>query len=197
MKILIIGTARSGTTSFTNAIASALNLKEIIEPFNPNLFYNLYNPTLTNIVVKTLISQHNTTEELWELSKSFDKTILLSRRDRIASWESECNGRLKRKELVDRNGYYDGFNVWHESYVHNPTAMDLEYMETVNKYIDLIIEFQLKTNLQMIWYEDLYSTNYELAKNTFESVGCGLKYEDAFIYMNPSKKYRKETSILI
>lgn len=197
MRILIIGTARSGTTSFTNAIASTLNLKEIIEPFNPNASYNLYNPTQLNIVVKTLISQHNTLDELWELSKTFDKTILLSRRDRIASWESECNGRLRKNDIIERNGYYDGFDVWHESYVHNPIAMDTSYMETVDKYIDLIIEFQLKTNLQMIWYEDLYSTDYGLAKNTFESVGCGLKYEDAFVYMNPSKKYRKETSILI
>jgi hypothetical protein len=196
MKILIIGTARSGTTTLTNAIAHALNLKEIIEPFNPNVSY-VYNPIQKNIVLKTLISQHNTLEELVDLSNSFDKTILISRRDRVASWESECNGRYKRKQILERNGYYDGFNVWHESYIHNPDVMDIDYMETVNKYIDLIVKFQQKTNLPMIWYEDLYSTDFELAKTTFESIGCGLKYEEAFTYLNPTKKYRKDNNVLL
>lgn len=196
MRILIIGTARSGTTTLTNAIASVLDLKEIIEPFNPNVTYR-YSPNQTNIVLKTLISQHDSFEELIELCKTFDKTILLSRRDRVASWESECNGRFKRKDIIQRNGYYDGFNVWHESYIHNPNAMDIGYMDTVNYYLDLIIKFQKETNLDILWYEDLYSTDFELAKKTFESIGCGLKYEDAFVYMNPSKKYRKETSVLL
>lgn len=75
--------------------------------------------------------------------------------------------------------------------------MDIEYMDTVNQYIDLIIHFQKITNLPMIWYEDLYSTNFELAKNTFESIGCGLNYNDAFEYMNPSKKYRKDSKVLM
>jgi hypothetical protein len=196
MKILIIGTARSGTTTLANAIASALNLRELIEPFNINSTYT-YSPSQTNIVLKTLIPHHNSIEELWELSKNFDKTIILSRRDRVACWESECNGRFKRSEIIEKNGFYDGWNVWHESYIHNPNAMDTSRMEIINQYMDLIIKFQEKTNLPMIWYEDLYSTNFELAKTTFESIGCGLKYQEAFAYLNPTKKYRKDSKVLL
>lgn len=196
MKILIIGTPRSGTTTLANAIAYTLNLKEIIEPFNPNVTYT-YSPSQTNIVLKTLINHHNSIEELSELSKNFDKTIILSRRDKVACWESECNGRSKRKEIIERNGHYDGWNVWHESYIHNPDVMEVDYMETVSQRIDLIIDFQKKTDLQMVWYEDLYSSDYELAKKTFESIGCGLNYENAYIYMDPSKKYRKTQNTIV
>jgi hypothetical protein len=190
MKILIIGTARSGTTTLTNAIGSALNLKEIMEPFYKNSTYK-YNPSQKNIVLKTLINHHKTFDELHDLIGSFDKTILLSRNDRIASWESVCNGMSKKNEITRRNGYYDGWKSWHEPYVHDPNVMNHDYMETVNQYIDLIVDFQQKTNLPIVWYEDLYSTDFELAKSTFESIGCGLKYEDVFTYMDPSKKYRK------
>jgi hypothetical protein len=75
--------------------------------------------------------------------------------------------------------------------------MEVDYMETVSQRIDLIIDFQKKTDLQMVWYEDLYSSDYELAKKTFESIGCGLKYENAYIYMDPSKKYRKTQNTIV
>lgn len=196
MKILIIGTARSGTTTLTNAIGKSLGLTTIIEPFHPNALYNLYNPIQTNIVLKTLI-QHKNFNELIELTNSFDKTILLSRRDRIAAWESECNGKFAKDVIVSRNGYYDGFEEWHRTYVHNPLALDITHIPLVDDNSNSIIEFHKIIKTPIIWYEDLYSNDYELSKTTFENMELGVKYSDVYDYMNPSKKYRKESSILI
>lgn len=197
MKILIIGTARSGTTTLTSAIGSVLSLNQIMEPFNPGSSYNLYNPIQKNIILKTLIQHHETFDDLVELSKTFDKTILLSRRDRIASWESYCNGVDRREKVKVRNGYYNGFHLWHQSYVHNPDSLDEKSKDIVIGIMDSIISLSEYMGLPIIWYEDLYSTDKNLAQQTFNSLGLNIKYEDVYIYMNPTKKYRKDTNSLI
>lgn len=197
MRILIIGTARSGTTTLTSAIGSVLSLNQIMEPFNPGSSYNLYNPIQKNIILKTLIQHHETFDDLVELSKTFDKTILLSRRDKIASWESYCNGVDRREKVKVRNGYYNGFHLWHQSYVHNPDSLDEKSKDIVIGIMDSIISLSEYMGLPIIWYEDLYSTDKNLAQQTFNSLGLNIKYEDVYIYMNPTKKYRKDTNSLI
>lgn len=197
MRILIIGTARSGTTTLTTAIGSVMSLNQVMEPFNPGVSYNLYNPIQKNVILKTLIQHHETFDDLVELSKTFDKTILLSRRDKIASWESYCNGVDKRQKLKDRNGYYDGFHLWHQPYVHNPESLDEKSKDVVIGIMDSIVKLSEYMELPIMWYEDLYSTNRELAEQTFNSLGLSINYDDAYTYMDPSKKYRKDSNTLI
>lgn len=197
MRILIIGTARSGTTTLTTAIGSVMSLNQVMEPFNPGVSYNLYNPIQKNVILKTLIQHHETFDDLVELSKTFDKTILLSRRDKIASWESYCNGVDKRQKLKDRNGYYDGFHLWHQPYVHNPESLDEKSKDVVIGIMDSIVKLSEYMGLPIVWYEDLYSTNRDLAEQTFNSLGLNINYDDAYTYMNPSKKYRKDGNTLI
>lgn len=197
MRILIIGTARSGTTTLTTAIGSVMSLNQIMEPFNPGVPYNLYNPIQKNIILKTLIQHHETFDDLVELSKTFDKTILLSRRDKIASWESYCNGVDRRQKLKERNGYYDGFHLWHQPYVHNPESLDEKSKDVVIGIMDSIVDLSEYMGLPIVWYEDLYSTNKDLAEKTFNDLGLDIKYDDVYTYMNPTKKYRKDTNTLI
>ncbi len=197
MRILIIGTARSGTTTLTSAVGWALKLNQVMEPFNPGVPYNLYNPIQKNIILKTLIHHHDNFEELIELSKTFDKTILLSRRDKTAAWESECNGISKRQKTLERNGHYNGFHLWHQPYVHDPNSLNEKYKEVVNNRMDSIISLHEKTKIPIYWYEDLYSNDVELAKNTFNSMDLGVNYDDVYLYMNPTKKYRKDGNTLI
>jgi hypothetical protein len=197
MRILIIGTARSGTTTLTTAIGSVMSLNQIMEPFNPGVPYNLYNPIQKNIILKTLIQHHETFDDLVELSKTFDKTILLSRRDKIASWESYCNGVDRRQKLKERNGYYDGFHLWHQPYVHNPESLDEKSKDVVIGIMDSIVDLSEHMGLPIVWYEDLYSTNKDLAEKTFNDLGLDIKYDDVYKYMNPTKKYRKDSNTLI
>jgi hypothetical protein len=197
MRILIIGTARSGTTTLTTAIGSVMSLNQIMEPFNPGVPYNLYNPIQKNIILKTLIQHHETFDDLVELSKTFDKTILLSRRDKIASWESYCNGVDRRQKLKERNGYYDGFHLWHQPYVHNPESLDEKSKDVVIGIMDSIVDLSEYMGLPIVWYEDLYSTNKDLAEKTFNDLGLDIKYDDVYTYMNPTKKYRKDSNTLI
>lgn len=197
MKILIIGTARSGTTTLTTAIGSALKLNQMMEPFNPGVPYNFYSPELENIILKTLIQHHKTFDELVELSKNFDKVILLSRRDKIASWESYCSGVDRRNKVMERNGFHDGFHLWHQPYVFNPESLDEKSKDKVIRTMDNIVSLSEYMNIPIIWYEDLYSTNKELAEQTFNNLGINVKYDDVYTYMNPTKKYRKDKPTLL
>lgn len=195
MRILIIGTPRSGTTTLMNAIAYGLKYRPLNEPFNPRVEFNEYNSKMTNIVLKTL-SHHTTFEKLDELVKEFDIIILLSRKDRNAAWESECNGSFRKKELNNRDGYYNGFEFWHEPYVHNPNSADLTLKNEVNLKMDNLLNYSYHSKLPITWYEDLYSKDYTTAKESFESLKLGITYDDVFIYMDPTKKYRKDTYTL-
>jgi hypothetical protein len=195
MKILIIGTPRSGTTTLMNAIAYGLKYRPLNEPFNPKLEHNEYSPEMTNIVLKTL-SHHLTFDKLDNLVKEFDITILLSRKDRNAAWESECNANLRKKEIVDKNGYYNGFEMWHESYVHNPNSIDVTLKDRIELKMDNLVNYSYHSKLPIIWYEDLYSKDYTTARESFEGLNLGITYDDVFLYMNPTKKYRKDTYTL-
>lgn len=194
-KILIIGTPRSGTTTLMNAIAYGLKYRPLNEPFNPRVQFNEYRPEMTGIVLKTL-SHHTTFQKLDELINEFDLTILLSRRDREAAWESECNGNQRKKEIIDKDGYYNGFELWHEPYVHDPKSMDLTLKNEVNLKMDNLVNYSYHSGLPIIWYEDIYSNDINVAKTAFESINLGIKYEDVLLYMSPDKRYRKDTRIL-
>lgn len=195
MRILIIGTPRSGTTTLMNAIAYGLNYRPLNEPFNPRLEHNEYSEEMTNIVLKTL-SHHLTFEGLDRLSKTFDKIILLSRKNRIEVWESECNAISRKNDIIERNGFYDGFKLWHESYVHNPKSIDPTLIDRIDLKMDNLVNYSYHTGKPIVWYEDLYSKDYNVAKTTFESLDLGLTYDEVFLYINPDKKYRKDTHTL-
>lgn len=195
MRILIIGTPRSGTTTLMNAIAYGLKYRPLNEPFNPKLEHNEYSSEMTNIVLKTL-SHHLTFDKLDDLVKTFDKVILLSRRDRIKVWESESNAIARKNEIIQRNGHYDGFKLWHESYVHDPKLNDPTLKDRIELKMDNLVNYSYHCGLPITWYEDLFSKDYGLSKNTFEGLNLGLTYEDVFIYVNPDMKYRKDASTL-
>ena len=87
MKILIIAIPRSGSQTLLKSIGTCLNLTTMGEPFNEGLWKNVKYDIIpeNNVVVKSLIDivvpNHNTISFYKEYSKSFDKTILLSRKN--------------------------------------------------------------------------------------------------------------------
>lgn len=184
MKILIIGTLRSGTTTLMNAIGNGLNLNICNEPFLKSNTNTIYNPNENDIVLKTMV-HHQTFEEMDELRNSFDKTILLSRKDTNAVWESICNV-IYERDVLKSNG-----DIWMNPYTHNEDSLNPIHKFGVNHRLNLIIKYSFHSNMDIIWYEDLFSLNKYRAKATFDSIGLNLNYDSIYGYMNPSKRYRK------
>lgn len=184
MKILIIGTLRSGTTTLMNAIGNGLKLNICNEPFLKSNKNIIYNSNENNIVLKTMV-HHQSFAEMDELRNSFDKTILLSRKDINAVWESICNVIYKRDVLkLDED-------VWLNPYTHNNDSLDDTHKFGVHHRLNLIIKYSLHSNLDIIWYEDLFSLDRNISENTFNSIGLNLSYESIYEYMNPLNRYRK------
>jgi hypothetical protein len=185
MKILIIGTLRSGTTTLMNAIGNGLNLTICNEPFLKSNTNTIWDSNQNDIVLKTMV-HHQSFSELDELRNSFDKTILLSRKDTKAVWESVCNAIYERDIL--KVGELD---VWMKPYIHNEASLNPIHKFGVHYRLNLIIKYSFHSDVDIIWYEDLFSSNRDVAKSTFDSIGLDLSYEDVYEYMNPSKRYRK------
>ena len=157
MKFLIVALPRTGSTTLGETLLKKHKLKKyLFEPFVLGA-KEKYNSQDDKIVVKTLVYQipENVKDEsrlewLINLTKEFDETILLSRRDLKSCGESWS--------------YLSYFNerkkfMYKDSYVWEPTPYDdLAYKQVVSfdKDLNYISE---KTNIPITYYEDIYDVN--------------------------------------
>ena len=95
MRVCIIGTSRSGTTSLMKYVHLSLNLLPLIEPYNKSS-HRKHSPLDRNeymiweqpkVLVKHLITQVPE-DKLYNLDKYFDKVILIHRVNLIEAAES-------------------------------------------------------------------------------------------------------------
>ena len=99
MRILIISLPRTGSTSLLHKISKEREFRAIFEPFDGSDRF-LYDDDMNNVVVKTIIHQH---ENNFELSKKFDDVILLNRKNFKNHLES-----YSYLYHNIRNGYHSG-----------------------------------------------------------------------------------------
>ena len=194
MKILIIATPRSGSTTLTNVIAGILRYTRYHEPFNyshPSLESQRYpNELPSNIVVKTIFiqlpkgitkgieSSHNFYDE--EIQK-FDKVIILSRKDIISAYES-FNFRVKK----------DPFGDWHSSYTYKEVNFDTTLFKEYLIWTNNIMEFAIRNNLPITWYENLFSESNDILTSTVNSWELGITAEQVKNELKKYSKYRAE-----
>ena len=81
--VLIIAHPRSGSTNLMKSIAIANNFRACFEPFGGRK----RRVFISNSCTKVIISRQDISTYI-DLSKKFDKTILLARRDILAASES-------------------------------------------------------------------------------------------------------------
>jgi len=210
MKILIIGTARSGTTSLRRGIQSQ-GYHTIGEPFKSNTHESLVYEFITgdrtyplpelsehkNICIKILCDQVpknlNTSfiEFIKEFIKEFDKVILLDRKNLIEHEESfiHLHWRMARNEKVHQSWTSDlipeTFKKQHyDEFRHTHLHLQKEQLKQISEY----------TKIPVTWYEDLYT---EDRFESFEIINkWGLKDIDSFElneYLHPKNKLKKSS----
>ena len=145
MKILILGTPRSGTTSLVKFIDSHIklpNYKMIIEPFNSELDGYIMNIdsiiNFKNLLIKNLFligndeypkdSFANVYEYFEWCFSYFDKIIILDRKDKITQSESfVINETASRERGIG----------WHTPKVYDLTKIETSYIQTmINRYTE-------------------------------------------------------------
>jgi hypothetical protein len=190
MKILILGTPRSGSTSLVRLIDSHINLfnyRMFIEPFNQLLDkeINSIEPLLEydSILVKNLFLIGND-EYPKESFKSvfkylnwcysyFDKIVILDRKDKIAQSESfVINETMWREKGVG----------WHTKKIYDLDRIDKSYLEImIDRYTEsseILNDISYTNMFPIFYYEDIFlSHNIEVVKNLFKYLDMDLNTE--------------------
>jgi len=168
MRILLLGTPRSGSTSLVKLIDSHISLpnyKMFIEPFNEVLHndFNSITPLLEfeHILVKNLFligndeypkdSFKNVHEYLDWCYTFFDKIIILDRIDKVAQSESfVINETIWRERRTD----------WHTQKVYDLSKIDVVYLQTmIERYTQsttILKDISVKNNFPIFYYEDIF-----------------------------------------
>ena len=201
MKILILGTARSGTTSLANAF-SEQDYHTLIEPYNlvyRNHPYPLEELSYSKLCVKSIGVQRPKNILLneiieWQLEfiQDFDKLILLDRRNESEHMESfvHLHWRLRNREGVMQNWTSDIIPNWYK--IKNKLKFEYDFKE-MKDHIKKISEL---TNTDITYYEDLYSDDRVKAFDIINK--WSIKHIDPFEvleYLDPSKKLKKNTKL--
>jgi hypothetical protein len=153
MKILIISLPRSGSTSLMFKIAEEKNLKPISEPFD-NRHKEHIKPYDDGYVIKTIVRQYPKTvsdpiDWYINLSKEFDETILLSRKDLIACTESLAYYNYFKIEGFQSNQDY----FWKKTPNYEMSEF---YINDCNNKINKLSEM---LNIPIIYYEDIFNVS--------------------------------------
>ena len=155
MRICIIGSSRSGTTSLMKYVHCSLKLDCIVEPYNEGIYAinkpkdadEFKNWEQPNTVVKHLISQVPK-DKLHNLEDYFDKVIVLHRVNLLEAAESWLAA--EKSKAWDRDYHY-------ESTISNsaPSHIHDLIQEEVKRRVWLAFKIK-KLNYFTTTYEDLY-----------------------------------------
>jgi hypothetical protein len=154
MKILIVSLPRTGSSSLLNKIANEENLIRISEPFDMTRKKIIEKEFPENCVVKSIIKQHpidvvDIVSFYVDLSKKFDKIILLSRKDLKSCWES-----LSFFTYYENTGFKSNMEYFWEETPH------LKYSKNyVIECDELIKKLSMKLKIDIIYYEDIFDLN--------------------------------------
>ena len=191
MRVLILATPRSGSTSLVRLINSHINLpnyKMVIEPFNNSLYFDGNNTIETllqyeNILVKNLFlvgndeypkeSFDNVYEYFNWCYSYFDKIVILDRKDKIAQSESfVINETMWREKGVG----------WHTKKIYDLDGIDKSYLEImIDRYIEsseILNDIAYTNNFPIFYYEDIFlNHNMTVVKKLFEYLEMDLDVE--------------------
>ena len=169
MKILILGTPRSGSTSLVKFIDSHIklsNYKMVIEPFNNSLYFKGDSNIETllqyeNILVKNLFllgheeyptkSFNNIYGYLTWCYSYFDKIIILDRKDKLAQSESFAVNETSMRER--------GIG-WHVPKIYDVEKIEPSYIKTmIDRYTEsgkILKNISDTNNFPIFYYEDIF-----------------------------------------
>lgn len=168
MKILLLGTPRSGSTSLVRLIDSHISLfnyKMFIEPFNSILDTSIdsINPLLKyeNILVKNLFLIGNdeypkdSFKDIFEYLNwcysFFDKIIILDRKDKVAQSESfTVNETMWREKGLD----------WHTPKIYDMDKIEPSYLKTMfDRYTEsseILYNISKQYDFPIFYFEDIF-----------------------------------------
>jgi hypothetical protein len=211
MKILIISSPRSGSTSLFNGLYKSLyNFKGFCEPFNPNSesLGNLnkeYSLTYPNLLVKILPWDllYSQPLPIYFLNLFFSKNyvsfdaLLPYILENLIKYSSNFDKiiLLRRKNEIEssKSTIYSNNNEYHNLYFYDNIKYD--YSEDLNFVVNnnlIIKNLSNELNISITYYEDLFTGNKDNIKNFISANQLPISsFENFYSYLDPKNRYRK------
>ena len=205
MKILIIGIARSGTTSLLKGIESQ-GFHGISEPYNEWIREELSYPlqeldNYTNIVIKSNSNQKpkeykgSWIDFILEFSKSFDKLIFLDRYDFSEHYESIVNlwykSHVKKESVMTEWVSEDIPNLFRVGFESGGGRFRLQ------KEKEELKQLATKLDSDITYYEDLYSNDRSRANQIITDLKLEVDDLELSNYIDPKYKLKKTKKNLL
>jgi len=189
MKILILASARSGSTILIRALSKILRLYPYGEPFNyglPNRPDTYPFPLQSRSIVKTLVHQrpqkYDGKEDFYQVYKrEFDKVILLTRKDLQQTYES-----------LSYNVHNHPNGDWPFRYWYKKVPFKQELYDSVGLQYKQILQYSKKWDIPVTYYENLYSGNKEIIYECIKTWNLKIDYDRLYHFIDPKNRYRKE-----
>lgn len=197
MKIQIIGTPRSGTTSLSRMIwhhIESIGYVKFLEPFNPRFYeyykssgycFDSYEPLkqFNKLLIKNIFlsenkeypeKQFNSNREHIEFTSTFfDKVIILDRKDRFSQTES-----FVVNETAER---LTGIS-WSTPKIYRTDNLDANFFNNIfgrlkESEIELY-NFSQKYNYPLFYYEDIFTKhNINELERLFNYIGIEMRMD--------------------
>lgn len=203
-KILILSVPRAGSSKLTDILHRAdQSYLKLAEPFNREAPGYIADETRwkldQNMIVKTVpvdtsygpeLNQDLYLEFILDVSKYFNKFIILKRRNKKEHWESWLN---LHKKMSNNQDSYQAWNI-NELKGYNP-GPHINYEDTINPSNRICDNFSLEKNIPITYYEDLYSYNRDKSKEEIKKWKLSDKFTYSHILMeltNPKYRSRQD-----
>lgn len=206
-KILIIGAARSGTSSLLHSISTVKNIPYMFEPLTrgDHLIYDIVKSNIDKIyrmnkcVVKILpfhqldkwTNLDNYLDFIKSFSSKFDNTILLNRIDFNEHLISAFNLRRTIDTFTHFDKYYidDDYINEYTDYKDGVDVQELTHSLIAHRMImDRLSE---ELDVPITYYEDLYNENKSIVKNTIKSWNIDINVNDLSDLLDIKHRYRQ------
>jgi hypothetical protein len=193
--VIIVGTARSGTSAVYRSIANELMFhNSFYEPWHTKRIPHLPIETFTDkmSVVKSLVHQrpgiekgplldyrlYETFDFYNEMIPKFDKAVLMARKD------------VSEAAISYQNALYN--KDWHIKYNHNIDPV-IETFNLYKKWNKTIMDLSNALSIPITYYEDLfYKDNSSSVKSFINRLGIEVQDMDHFYsYYDSKNRYRQ------
>ena len=174
MKILIIATPRSGSTTLTHTLGKLYDIRVYREPFRKEYKGIKYNPEQDH-VLKVMVDQIDTSTFNFSI---FDYIIYLTRKNLIEASQSF-------DYQLEHN--LNNPSAWYQPYILNKSSKPTSSYSFLKKNSDKIKKIANFT----VYYEELYSRDKKLVLNIFNKIGLSKNFDTFFSLLNSSERYRR------
>ena len=204
MKVLIVGVARTGSSSLLDAFGN-LGFPTLSEPYNILFRDTIVTSPLSlypdKLCLKSLIDQlpiygKVSSEEFYtSFAEKFDHTILLDRKNYWEHWVSFVNLVNKNKlKLKHGMSSWPQHEKWHEDELTEEVFLSVEsdgWKENFIAQKEALGKLAFKLNKEITYYEDLFNPVMKISEETIEKWGLSIDTRVLARYLQRTNKYKQ------